>query len=726
MINIRRPKITAGGAFAALVFSLLMALTLYIRLMPAKYGLYLNEFDPYYHYYVTNIVVNDLLTYGLGGISKYMHTISYNFWYPWGRDLATTSPSGLYFMVAIFYIIVHFFATKLTLYEFTEILPIIVGALISFPVYFIAKGITGNKYIGLLGVLLLSSVPGLLIRTDWGWYKGTPFAFLFMPTAIMLLVYGFDKNRAKILLALIAGFLVGYAQTMWGGTENLNGVIALAFLFLPLYSKLDIKTLEAQALYIVGAMVAAIYPVPGFGWIYSPTMLLLYLSIVISALYIVNEKYKILSRTAFFASFFGVLVVGLGVVSFVLPHLVNLRYLSALDFLLRLKPSIVSTVAEQLPISGLDLAFTYGITLLLSIAAGYYLMKKRTVGSVIVALFLLWSFYVGSSMGELLDYVGIAAIIGAPIGIYYIFENIKGVPVKEKKGKIAKEKMGKAKGKTYGYTYEKGAVAVVLLGLLVVPVGYYWIPANNAPVTIVNSSTILNGIVPAWVDALNWMSNSSNMQPHSVVVAWWDYGYWITVMGNQTTVIDNATINSTQIGLVAKMYLSPTTEAVNIFNRLHGQYVVVFATGVDLYTATHDQYLSGYQETGQLYGIGGDESKVSAMIVWAGWESNQTDYIASNGLLTPYFWNDTLLGHLEPLRYLGWGQIDTTTGQLINITSNYINSSTYYQLPLFSYQPYYTSNSTPFSLVYSSPLQLASNGMWAQVLIYKYVGNSTN
>jgi len=337
---------------------------------------------------------------------------------------------------------------------------------------------------------------------------------------------------------------------------------------------------------------------------------------------------------------------------------------------------------------------------------------------VIVALFLLWSFYIGSSMGELLDYIGLAAIIGAPIGIYYIFENIKLAPLKEKKSKV--------KGKSYSYSYEKGAVAVALIGLLVVPIGYYWVPANNAPVTIVNSATILNGVVPAWTDALNWMSNSSNMPPHSVVVAWWDYGYWITVMGNQTTVIDNATINGTQIGLVAKMYLSPTNEAINIFHKLHGQYVVVFATGVDLYTATHDQYLYGYQETGQLYGIGGDESKVNAMIVWAHWESNQSTYISSNGMLTPYFWNDTLLGHLEPLRYLGWGQIDTSTGQVVNITPNYVNSSTYYQIPLFSYQPYYTSNSTPFSLVYSSPLQLASNGMWAQVLIYKYVGNSTN
>ncbi len=70
------------------------------------------------------------------------------------------------------------------------------------------------------------------------------------------------------------------------------------------------------------------------------------------------------------------------------------------------------------------------------------------------------------------------------------------------------------------------------------------------------------------------------------------------------------------------MFLSPPSQAVEILQKLHGQYVVVFATGVDLYTATHDQYLYGYRETGELYRIGGDESKVSAMIVWA--DGNQT------------------------------------------------------------------------------------------------------
>ncbi len=730
-MSLKLPKMSFGTATVILAFALLIVLNFYVRIMPANYGFYLNEFDPFYHYYVTNVVYQDLTKYGLSGISKYFHTIDYSFWYPWGRDLAKTSPSGLYFLVAILYIILKALGLKISLYDFVAILPIFIGVLISIPTYFISLKITKDKYVGLIGVLLLSSAPGLIIRTDFGWYKGTPFAFLFMPLALMLLVFSFENisSREKINLvpavySLIAGLLIGYAQTMWGGVENVNGVVGLAFLFAPVYLKpgvsgnyINEQVLLNELLYTIGVLVAIVYPVPGTSWIYSPTMLLLYLAFIVNLLYYTNERIKIVSRKNFFAALIAVIVIGLVGIAYVLPHLVNLRYLSALNPLLRTKPSVVSTVAEQLPISGLETLFTYGLGSLLLVIAGYFLIKRRTISSVILAIFLLWSFYVGTSYGELMDFLGLALVIGVPIGIYYAVTQI-GAQVQEKKGK--------KKVQNVSFKYEKIAAAVVLVGLTAFPV-YLWIPQNNVPVSIVNSATIINAPVPAWIDALKWMSNSSNMPPHSVVVAWWDYGYWITVMGNQTTVVDNATLNGTQIGLVAKMFLSPVNQSIEYLQKLHGKYVVVFATGANAGMITKDPYLESYMLSGELYGIGGDESKVPAMIVWAKWTPNESIWVnPQTHLLTSYFWNSTLLGQLEPLRYEGWGLVDPSTGMVVTIEPHYQpNMTTYYQIPLWVYSPVYTSNSTPFRLVYESPLQYTSNGMWAQVLIYEYVGNGT-
>ncbi len=41
----------------------------------------------------------------------------------------------------------------------------------------------------------------------------------------------------------------------------------------------------------------------------------------------------------------------------------------------------------------------------------------------------------------------------------------------------------------------------------------------------------------------------TNLAATTVVVSWWDYGYWCTVIGNVTTVNDNGTDNATRMGL---------------------------------------------------------------------------------------------------------------------------------------------------------------------------------
>ena len=57
---------------------------------------------------------------------------------------------------------------------------------------------------------------------------------------------------------------------------------------------------------------------------------------------------------------------------------------------------------------------------------------------------------------------------------------------------------------------------------------------------------------------------SKNTPKDSVVASWWDYGYWITSLGNRTSLADNATINSTRIESIAKMFISPEQEGWKI------------------------------------------------------------------------------------------------------------------------------------------------------------------
>ena len=102
------------------------------------------------------------------------------------------------------------------------------------------------------------------------------------------------------------------------------------------------------------------------------------------------------------------------------------------------------------------------------------------------------------------------------------------------------------------------------------------------------------GVFYDFEQALMWMRN--NLPGTSVVVSWWDYGYWITIVGNMTSVNDNATWNATRIGEVglAMMSTDPRYSA-EIFKDMHADYVLVFF--------------------GHLYsGLGGDEGKWQWML----------------------------------------------------------------------------------------------------------------
>ena len=45
-----------------------------------------------------------------------------------------------------------------------------------------------------------------------------------------------------------------------------------------------------------------------------------------------------------------------------------------------------------------------------------------------------------------------------------------------------------------------------------------------------------------WFHALDWMKN--NTPEDAVVASWWDYGYWISTMGERATVTDNSTLST--------------------------------------------------------------------------------------------------------------------------------------------------------------------------------------
>src|SRR5919202_1146111 len=131
-----------------------------MRAYPAKYGFYLNEFDPYFDYRATKYIVDN----GLEAYWKWHDTMT---WYPEGRNIPNTSQSGLHIVAAFLYSIS---GRGIPLLDFTIILPVIMGSLTAIVIFALVRVIGGTST-GLLSPLLFSFSPAIIQRGNLGWFK---------------------------------------------------------------------------------------------------------------------------------------------------------------------------------------------------------------------------------------------------------------------------------------------------------------------------------------------------------------------------------------------------------------------------------------------------------------------------------------------------------------------------------------------------------------------------
>jgi len=120
--------------------------------------------------------------------------------------------------------------------------------------------------------------------------------------------------------------------------------------------------------------------------------------------------------------------------------------------------------------------------------------------------------------------------------------------------------------------FSLGILLIILI--LVVPTFINAVQSAYTPTTIASASLPVRGNFPDWLQALTWMNN--NLPSTSVVFAWWDYGYWISVNTGLHTLADNGTGNSTQIQIIATGLMLNESMAVNLMRQYGVTHVAVF------------------------------------------------------------------------------------------------------------------------------------------------------
>jgi dolichyl-diphosphooligosaccharide--protein glycosyltransferase len=604
-----RIKISHGSVMTFSALLLILFIAFIIRLFPIKWeiqagSIHLSEFDPYFQYRFTEYVVKN------GFISWVWPPpgwIDMQRWYP-GGIRATTGYPGLPFTAAFLYQIISALGVNIELMDFCALFPAIMGMLACLAIYFLGKDI-GGKPIGLFAALFLALSPSYIQRTSFGFFDDETIGIFALVLFAFLFLRAIEENRplsSSAKYAIGSGLTLGYFCAGWGAAYYPLGLTVLFVFMLILLKRYTQQLLLSYGLTFGLGLFIAIN-VPRLTPSYLTTIAILPVAGVFAVLCFCEVSRALTSSKS--KSIFAIVLLGLLISGFVviwqLGYTQNIgsKFISVINPIMRAASPLTESVAEHRITAWGSIYYEFGIGIIFFIAGFFFILRNLNNRNLFLLIFGLTSLYFAGSMVRLLVLVAPAFGLLAAIGIIGILKPfialLKEPPKILTKKKYSLEHVGK----------EFSGITLFLIFIILIT-NFAFSPQSGGmprvyrqayvPVTISASSLSLipSEPVTAWMDSLEWMR--SNLSPTTAVCSWWDYGYWLTILGNVTSLADNATINTTQIGLIGRTYMSNETQAVRIlkeqFNGPHGPpaYILVFMT---------------FASTGQDYPYGGDEGK---------------------------------------------------------------------------------------------------------------------
>jgi dolichyl-diphosphooligosaccharide--protein glycosyltransferase len=593
-------------SFSALLLILFVAFT--VRVLPLRWEIpsgtvRLNEFDPYYQFILTRKMVQN------GLLSPYWPTpwINTQQWYPQGLDMSHSLPA-LPMTAAILYDIISFLGVNIDLMMFASLLPAIMGTVCCLIIYFIGKDI-GGKPAGLLAALFLALAPSFLQRTALGFFDTEVPGVLGLLLFILLFLRAIEENRSmssSLKYTFGAAFALAYFITGWGGAYfviDLSVFFVFGLILLKRYSQRLL--ISYSIIFGIALFVATKVPDISLGYLTSGPVipvagvfLLLCLAEVL--------RHGISSRTKVLLTIASLAVIVGGFVAFwQLGYMESIagKFITVLDPFIRAANPLIESVAEHRISAWGNIYFDLGVGILFFLTGLYFTLRNPTNRNVFLLLFGLTSLYFAASMVRLLVIFAPAFSLLAAIGIlgvlkpfYTLLREAPHIAVKTKRGlaRVSKEYSG---------------IAIFLVFLLVVT-NLAFSPQSGgvpraygqaySPITISAASLPIapSEPVPEWLNMLSWTQN--NLESTTVVCAWWDYGYWLSILGNVTTLADNATINSTQIENIGFIFMANETQSLKMLEKYNATYILVFPVlGIRSGTSYYTAGFAGYGDEGK-------------------------------------------------------------------------------------------------------------------------------
>ncbi|MGI0003769.1 MAG: STT3 domain-containing protein, partial [Candidatus Nitrosotenuis sp.] len=612
------------------VLSLSFSISAMIRSQPADYGFQLNEFDPFFNYRATKFIVEN----GIPAYSQWHDNMS---WHPYGRDVVNTSQVMLHVTTAILY---GAFGGGSDLYGFTILFPIVFGSLTAIVVFSLVR-VIGGTTAGLFASLLYSISLPVITRGSLGWFKSEPLGLFYGLLFLYLFLSGIKTSSRKIAIAKLigGGIFLGFAFSAWGGTDFFVIPLGLFILVLPFVRK-DMNFLRwAIPVFVLGLAISlAPFERPGLGFftkvsgfmIIGPTLFL------VACSFIQNLSSEGKRKRNCALLLIAVAAVGIGVLSSNVFGLPSFRYLNAINPFLTTTDPLVDSIAEH-STTTIFQSFLFHSVFMIFAAIGVWLIFKNLSNDsnnrrdvhIFALIFGLLGVYISSAFIRLELFSSLSVIVLGSVGLAMLTKEIFRQEQKENK------KLVKSHPKSLKISYSV-IIAILLIVPLMIPVSSNWINGAKAPPTILNGGSNYNISTTDWLDAMQWLKE--NTAEDAVVASWWDYGYWITTLGERRSIADNATLIDWRIKQMAKVFLSTPDEAWKILQEMDADYLLVYVAA---------QRINSEEPPLYMVQGGGDESKKQWFMRIAGAPIEK--YLYDDGLsATPEFWNETVLGKMIP------------------------------------------------------------------------------
>jgi len=574
---------------------LILFIAFMVRLLPLRWGFHLSEFDPHIHYRLTKHMVEN-------GFFAWTSWRDYMSWYPYGYNIPGSLFPGLAATAAFFYVIASalglspapmFTSNPLTvdpIFNFVVIFPLVMATLTCLVIYFLGRDI-GGKEVGLFSAFFLALNSSYIGRTSLGFFDDETVGIF----GILLFIFFFLRSiqperplRNGLTYAVAAGLSLGYLFASWGAAYYPLGMTVLFVFVLILLRRYSSRLLLSySATFGVALFIAVNVPKLGFSYLTQSTVLAVFGIFLLLCIYEASRYIKTLRmKTVFvlcFLALFAVLFFMLSWLGYIAP--LGTKFISAINPFARFgggaTQQLVQSVQEQRPAAWGSFYYDIGIGVFFVPVGLFFAVQNPTNRNIFLCIFGLTSVYFASSMVRLTLLMAPAFCILWALALVQLLRPF--ITLLKEAPMIPRRKMRLAAhvGKEFS-----GAFIVLMFLLLtftfVLPSPLATFPRvldhAYSPTTIAGASLPLKPSEPVsdWLDALNWMR--VNLKSTDVVASWWDYGYWITTIANKTTLADNGTINSTQIGRIGQMFLSNETEAIKILSQYDATYVVVFTT----------------------------------------------------------------------------------------------------------------------------------------------------